>query len=225
MVLLLFGPPGSGKGTQSRLITNWLHIPAISTGELLRGEIRAGSALGKAAQSVMASGGLVSDDLVNEMLCGRVAQPDCRCGFLLDGYPRTVEQAEFLDGLLAQRGFPAAIVLHLDVPIDAIVGRMTSRRLCPKCGRIYNLLSDPPKAKGICDDDSTSLASRKDDNEEVVRERLRLYDDVTRPVLAHYQYTNYYQIRGDRSPSYIFEEISGILEPLVSRNGRGSVHD
>ena len=219
MIFLLFGPPGSGKGTQSRLITNWLGIPAISTGDMLRGEIQAGTPLGKAARSVMANGGLVGDDLVNKMLAQRIAQPDCERGFLLDGYPRTVQQAEYLDRLVNERGLPKPIILHLDVPMDALVGRMTSRRQCPKCGRIYNLLHQPPRKAGFCDDDGTPLVSRKDDQEDVVRERIRTYDELTRPVLAHYQDRNYYQIRGDRSPGYIFEEITGILEPLVTKNG------
>ena len=224
MVLLLFGPPGSGKGTQSRLITNWLGIPAISTGDMLRAEITAGTELGEIARSIMASGGLVGDDLVNKMLSQRVDQPDAKDGFLLDGYPRTVEQAEYLDGVLAERKLPDPIVLHLDVPADAILGRLTSRRQCPKCGRIYNLLQQPPKKPGVCDDDGCSLITRKDDTEDVVRERIRTYDDVTRPVLAYYQDRNYHQIRGDRSPSYIFEEISGILDPWVSRNGGSGSH-
>jgi adenylate kinase len=218
VVLLLFGPPGSGKGTQSRLITNWLGIPAISTGDMLRAEIQAGTPLGNAARSIMASGGLVGDDLVNEMLANRVSQPDCDAGFLLDGYPRTVEQAEYLDQLLCSRRFPKPIILHLDVPMDALVGRMSSRRQCPKCKRIYNLLQQPPLQAGVCDDDGTPLITRKDDQEDVVRERLRIYDALTRPVLAHYQDRNYYQIRGDRSPSYIFEEITGILEPLIAKH-------
>jgi adenylate kinase len=222
LIFLLFGPPGSGKGTQSRLITNWLGIPAISTGDMLRGEIQAGTALGKAARSVMASGGLVGDDLVNKMLAQRIAQPDCEKGFLLDGYPRTVQQAEYLDRLVNERSLPKPIILHLDVPMDALVGRMTSRRQCPKCGRIYNLLHQPPRKAGFCDDDGTPLISRKDDQEDVVRERIRTYDELTRPVLAHYQDRNYYQIRGDRSPGYIFEEITGILEPLVTKNGASS---
>ena len=219
MVLLLFGPPGSGKGTQSRLITNWLGIPAISTGDMLRAEIQAGTELGNAARSIMASGGLVSDDLVNKMLARRVAQPDCQRGFLLDGYPRTLQQAEYFDALVKERGLPKPIILHLDVPTDALIGRLTSRRQCPKCGRIYNLLHQPPKKAGVCDDDGTPLVTRKDDQEDVVRDRLRTYDELTRPVLAYYQDRNYYQIRGDRSPSYIFEVITGILEPLVSKDG------
>jgi adenylate kinase len=219
VVLLLFGPPGSGKGTQARLITNWLAIPAISTGDMLRAEIQNGTPLGKAARSIMASGGLVGDDLVNKMLAQRIAQPDCKSGFLLDGYPRTVQQAEYFDRLVAERGLPKPIILHLDVPMDALIGRMTSRRQCPKCGRIYNLLHQPPKKSGFCDDDGTPLDTRKDDQEDVVRERIRTYDELTRPVLAYYQDRNYHQIRGDRSPGYIFEEITGILEPLVAKNG------
>jgi adenylate kinase len=219
LVLLLFGPPGSGKGTQSRLITNWLGIPAISTGDMLRSEIQGGTKLGEAVRCIMTSGGLVGDDLVNEMLAHRVAQPDCLNGFLLDGYPRTVYQAEFLDRLIAERSLPKPIILHLDVPLDALQGRLTSRRQCPKCGTIYNLLHQPPKKAGLCDNDGTPLITRRDDQDEVVRERLRTYEAQTRPVLAHYQdRKHYYQIRGDRSPQYIFEAITGIIEPLLSKN-------
>jgi adenylate kinase len=221
VVLLLFGPPGSGKGTQSRLITNWLGIPAISTGDMLRSEIQAGTKLGESVRCIMTSGGLVGDELVNEMLAHRVSQPDCQAGFLLDGYPRTVDQAEYLDRIVCERALPKPIILHLDVPLDALVGRLTSRRQCPKCGTIYNLLHQPPKKAGICDNDGNPLGTRKDDQEDVVRERLRTYEAQTRPVLAHYQDRNYYQIRGDRSPGYIFEEITGILDPWVNRNGAG----
>ena len=219
MVLLLFGPPGCGKGTQSRLIVDWLNIPAISTGDMLRGEIKAGSDLGKAAQATIAAGGLVSDDLVNQILKTRIGQPDCRRGFILDGYPRTVEQAEFLDATLEQKSIGKPLVLHFDVPKDALIGRMTSRRWCPKCGRTYNILSVRPKSPGKCDDDGEPLIIRKDDREDVFRERLRTYDEMTRPILAHYH--DYFQVQGDRSPAYIFEEISAILEPIFHCNGHG----
>jgi adenylate kinase len=196
-----------------------LGIPAISTGDMLRSEIQGGTKLGEAVRCIMTSGGLVGDDLVNEMLAHRVAQPDCLNGFLLDGYPRTVYQAEFLDRLIAERSLPKPIILHLDVPLDALQGRLTSRRQCPKCGTIYNLLHQPPKKAGLCDNDGTPLITRRDDQEEVVRERLRTYEAQTRPVLAHYQdRKHYYQIRGDRSPQYIFEAIAGIIEPLLSKN-------
>jgi adenylate kinase len=222
VILLLFGPPGCGKGTQSRLITNWLHVPAISTGDLLRAEVAAGTDLGGMAKGIMAAGGLVGDDLVNAMLARRLEGEDCVKGFLLDGYPRTVEQAEFLDCVLAKRNLAAPILLHLDVPHDALLSRMTSRRQCPACQRIYNLLHQRPKKDGVCDDDQTPLITRKDDREETVLERLETYERVTRPVLAHYDYQNYYQIRGDRSPNYIFEEIVGVLEPWASRNGNSA---
>jgi adenylate kinase len=186
---------------------------------MLREEIKAASELGNAAKSIMASGGLVDDDLVNQMLANRVAQPDCAHGFLLDGFPRTVEQAEYLDGVLNQHHFQAPVVLHLDVPMDALIGRLTSRRQCPVCRRIYNLLHQPPKVAGVCDDDGTPLITRKDDSEDVAKERIRTYDEWTRPVLAYYQDRKYHQIRGDRSPAYIFEVITGILEPVVSKNG------
>jgi adenylate kinase len=188
---------------------------------MLRSEIQAGTKLGESVRCIMASGGLVGDELVNEMLTHRLAQSDCQSGFLLDGYPRTVDQAEFLDGVIAERAMPKPIILHLDVPLDALVGRLTSRRQCPACGAIYNLLHQPPKKAGICDNDGTALVTRKDDQEDVVRERLRTYEAQTRAVLAHYQDRDYHQIRGDRSPGYIFEEITGILDPGAHRNGAG----
>ena len=220
MVLLLFGPPGCGKGTQSRLIVDWLKIPAISTGDLLRAEIRAGSELGEAARATIAAGGLVGDDLVNQILKARIASPDCSRGFILDGYPRTVEQAEFLDAELNQKSVGPPVVLHFDVPSDALIGRMTSRRWCPKCGRTYNILSVRPTTPGRCDDDGEALVVRKDDREDVVRERLRAYNELTRPILAHY--SDYHHIHGDRSPAYIYEEITAILEPMFHRNGHSN---
>jgi adenylate kinase len=120
---------------------------------------------------------------------------------------------------VAGRELPKPVILHLDVPLDALVGRMTSRRQCPLCGRIYNLLHQPPKVQGVCDDDGAGLVTRKDDQEEVVKDRIRTYEKLTRPVLSHYQDRKYYQIRGDRSPGYIFEEITNILEPLLASNG------
>ena len=131
---------------------------------------------------------------------------------MLDGYPRTVEQAEFLDRLLAERGLPKPIVIHLDVPADVLVGRMISRRHCSQCGQMYNILSKRPKVAGRCDEDGAPLLVRKDDKEDVIRERLATYAKVTRPVLSHYPSDQYFQISGDRSTSYIFEEITGILE-------------
>jgi adenylate kinase len=220
LIILLFGPPGCGKGTQGRLILDWLKptIPAISTGDMLRAEIAAGSELGRKTQSIIAAGGLVGDDMINDILRSRIDQPDCKNGFMLDGYPRTVEQAEYLDGLLAKRSFPPPIVIHLDVPADVLVGRMVSRRQCSKCGEMYNILSKRPKVAGRCDHDGAPLLVRKDDQEDVIRERLATYEKVTRPVLNHYPSSQYFQISGDRSTSYIFEEITAILEKALGHS-------
>jgi adenylate kinase len=217
LIILLFGPPGCGKGTQGRLILDWLKpsIPAISTGDMLRAEIAAGTELGKKTQATIAAGALVSDDLINDILHARIDQPDCGNGFMLDGYPRTVEQAEYLDRLIAERGLPAPIVIHLDVPADVLVGRMISRRQCPQCGAMYNVLSKRPKVAGRCDECGSALIVRKDDREDVIRERLASYKQVTRPVLNHYPSEQYFQISGDRSTSYIFEEITTILEKAI----------
>jgi adenylate kinase len=224
LILLLFGPPGCGKGTQGRLIIGWLReclgytIPSISTGDILRAEIAAGTPLGRETQSIITAGGLVPDDLINAALASRIEQPDCRSGFLLDGYPRTVEQAEYLDKLLVSRNLPSPIVIHLDVPADVLVGRMVSRRQCSKCGQMFNILSKRPKVPGRCDDDSAPLVTRKDDREDVIRERLRTYEEVTRPVVAHYPSDRYFQISGDRSAPYIFEEITNVLESLTGKH-------
>lgn len=184
---------------------------------MLRAQMAAGTPLGQEAKSAMAAGGLVSDELVNKMLRNRIAGEDCARGFLLDGYPRTVEQARYLDALLAEFHFPAAIVLHFDVPIEALIGRLMCRRQCPACGEIYNILYRRPLKPGQCDNEGEALVVRRDDREEVVRERLSTYEEVTRPVLSHYYDANYYLISGDRSPSYIFEEVVSILEPLVKQ--------
>jgi adenylate kinase len=217
LIILLYGPPGCGKGTQGRLIIEWLGntIPSISTGDMLRAEIAARTPLGREVQSIMAAGGLVPDGLINAALCSRIQQPDCTRGFMLDGYPRTVEQAEYLDNLLASRNLPSPIVIHLDVPADVLVGRMVSRRQCSQCGEMFNILSKRPKVVGRCDVDGSPLIMRQDDHEDVIRERLRTYEKLTRPVVAHYPSDRYFQISGDRSTPYIFEEITGILESVM----------
>lgn len=216
MVLLLFGPPGSGKGTQARFITSWLTIPAISTGEMLRSEIAAQTKLGRLAEEVMAGGGLVSDELVNQMLVQRLAQPDCAGGFLLDGYPRTVSQAEFLDSLLARQGFPPAKVVHLAVQRDGLIARMSARRECPVCGQIYNLIHQPPKQKGLCDRDSTVLIRRKDDHASIIRQRLKAFDEITNPVVDYYRGPQLHEIDGNRSSPEIFEDIKELLQQALA---------
>jgi adenylate kinase len=215
-VILLFGPPGCGKGTQSPLISRMLQIPAISTGEMLRAEVEAGTPLGQQAQAILAAGQLVGDEIVNQMLVRRITQPDCKNGFLLDGYPRTLPQAEFLDGKLAELGFPPPTVFHLATPQSVLIERISSRRQCPKCGRIYNLLFKPPLKPGVCDDDGTKLVRRSDDSVEVVRARLAAYEKLTAPIMVHYAGGDYHSISANRPPVEIFRDIESILR---NRNG------
>jgi adenylate kinase len=186
MIFLLFGPPGCGKGTQAVYLADRFHIPAISTGEMFRAEHDAGTELGKAACKLLAEGKLVSDDVVNAMVVSRTSRSDCQHGFLLDGYPRTVPQAIFLSALARERGWPEPCVIHLDVSDDLLVTRLTARRQCPTCHRIFNLVSQPPRTAGLCDDDGATLITREDDREEIIRRRLRAYDELTGPVLKWY---------------------------------------
>lgn len=191
---------------------------------MLRGEIAAGTALGLETKSIIASGGLVGDDIINRIVKQRIEKPDCANGFMLDGYPRTIQQAEFLDTELAALGMPEPVVVHLDVPTEVLVSRIICRRQCQACGAMFNILSRRPHVPGRCDDCGGALIVRHDDREEVIRERLRGYEAQTQPVLAHYYNGNYCHIPGDRSPVYIFEAITNFLEPFVaagvaSRNG------
>ena len=216
MVILLFGPPGSGKGTQSPFITDLLKIPAISTGDMLRAEIKAGTPLGQQASELISAGRLVSDDMVNAMLVNRLERPDTANGFLLDGYPRTVPQAVFLDRLLEQKGLPKPVIFSLSTPDSVIVERISARRQCPKCGRIYNLLFQPPKKRGVCDIDGTPLIRRKDDTPEVVRERLEEYARLTSPVIQYYSNADYHQLSANRPPREVFRDIEEVLRPRMN---------
>jgi adenylate kinase len=211
LVILLFGPPGCGKGTQSPLISQMLQIPSISTGEMLRAEVEAGTPLGQEAQAILAAGQLVGDEIVNRMLVHRITQPDCKSGFLLDGYPRTLPQAEFLDGKLAELGFPEPTVFHLATPQSVLIERISSRRQCPQCGRIYNLLFKPPRKPGVCDVDGTRLVRRSDDSVEVVRARLESYERLTAPIMLHYAGGDYHSISANRPPGEIFRDIEAVL--------------
>ena len=206
VVILFFGPPGCGKGTQSRKITEWLRIPAISTGDLFRAEVAERTSLGLEAREIMARGVLVSDDIVNRMLEKRLSHKDILQGFLLDGYPRTVRQAEFLDHLLDHSGLREPTVLHLDVPRHIILERLSGRRSCPECGSIYNIYSQPPSA-GTCDRDGAALEVREDDREEVIRSRLMEYDRLTGPVIRYYEQRDYYRINGNRNSNEVAREI------------------
>jgi adenylate kinase len=217
LVILLFGPPGSGKGTMSPLITRLLKIPAISTGEMLRAEVESGTPLGKEAETILAAGQLVSDDIVNGMLMNRLSQPDCAKGFLLDGYPRTLPQAVYLDGQLKTMGYPPPTVFHLATPKSVLIERIASRRQCPQCGRIYNLLFKPPLKPGVCDDHDVKLVRRQDDTVEVVRARLDAYEKQTAPIMNHYGAGDFHSVPANRPPAEIFRDIEAVIRRR--RNG------
>jgi len=212
VIVLLFGPPGCGKGTQAEFIAGRFSIPAISTGELFRAQCKAGTPLGKLACSIISSGGFVSDDVVNGFVAERISAPDCSSGFLLDGYPRTLPQAEFLDHTLAGHKLGPAISIYLAVPPSTILGRVTARRQCPACSHIYNLLFQPPRVAGVCDFDHTPLITREDDRESVILDRMRAYEELTRPVVARYSRSLYFSVNGTLPAADVSAEIDRVLD-------------
>jgi adenylate kinase len=189
LAMILFGSPGSGKGTQSKYLVEWLGIPQISTGDMLREHMRRGTEMGKAVVDRMRAGSLVPDETVNALVAERIAQPDCKRGFILDGYPRTIRQAEALLKMLAGAGSDE-VVIHLAVDYNVIISRMAGRRVCVKCNTLYNSVTRPPKVEGICDNDGEILVVREDDREEVVRERLRQYEAQTKPLIEFFRETS-----------------------------------
>jgi adenylate kinase len=215
VIILLFGPPGCGKGTQAAFLAERFHIPAISTGEMFRAECKAGTDLGRMACSILSQGGLVGDEIVEGIVAARIARPDCANGFLLDGYPRTLPQAMYLSALLQQRGLPDPIVIHLDVPDTVLVPRLTSRRQCPRCLRIYNLLSQPPRIAETCDDDGVALLTREDDKEAVIRQRLHAYQESTGPILKWYGESMVRRVDGGAPPKLVAQAV----EQAVGQGG------
>ena len=186
MKLIFIGPPGSGKGTQAKRLAHALGVPHISTGDMLRQAIDEGTELGRKAAPILASGALVSDEVMVGIIKDRLAKPDASRGFILDGYPRTVVQAEKLDGLVGN-GKGDLRVLQLLVPDDVIVKRIVLRRSCPQCGTIYHLESAPPKNDLVCDRDGAELIARPDDNEQAIRKRLDAFHQQTVPVATFYK--------------------------------------
>jgi len=192
--VILLGPPGAGKGTQAKRIEQHYHIPQISTGDILRQNVKTGTKLGRAAKAVMERGQLVPDELVCPMVAERLRDVDCERGFILDGFPRTAAQAGWLDAFLENEFFDKSngcnrlpIVIRLDVDYNELLRRLTGRRSCPTCGRTYNVHLQPPKVDELCDVDGMKLIVREDDREEVIRERLNEFDQQTRPVADYYQ--------------------------------------
>jgi adenylate kinase len=214
--IILFGSPGSGKGTQAKLLHRCLNAPHISTGDMLRSHITAGDEVGRQSQQLLRAGRLVSDELVNELVRERMLEADCRSGILLDGYPRTLNQARALLKLTAEDGF-RPIVVHLGVDYAKTVARLSGRRQCPVCGTLYSLKTNPPKVAGVCDLDGAALITREDDRETVIQERLREYDSLTLPILNFFREAGVPTIQvdaGESSPEEIRQRICQGLSEL-----------
>jgi len=218
MILLLFGPPGCGKGTQAPLLKERLGIPAISTGDLLRRETEKQTPRGRAIDATLAAGKLVEDAVVNELLEARLGEPDCGEGFLIDGYPRTVEQASHLMDLMERLGFANPTLIHMDVPEAVLIGRLSARWMCPECGAIYNMLSKPPQEAGHCDADGAELTQRSDDTVATAHRRLDAYRRLTDPVLTYLEATGsarVLHVNGHQSAENVFAEIQARLDAEV----------
>jgi len=185
--VILLGAPGAGKGTQAERIVAGFTLPHISTGEMLRAAVAAGTEMGLAAQKVMEAGALVPDDVVIGIVRDRLAQADAQKGFVLDGFPRTIEQAARLDAMLAAGGRAVTHVILIDVPEDELVERLAGRRMCKGCGKGYHVVFDPPQKEGLCDVCGAGLYQRSDDNEATVRNRLKVYRAQTEPLVGYYE--------------------------------------
>jgi adenylate kinase len=187
MILILLGPPGAGKGTQAKLLSTELRVPHISTGDMFRDHKARGTEIGKKVQAIMDAGGLVTDDITNAMVKERLSRPDVAPGFILDGYPRTTAQAEFLDQILRSLGRSITRCLSYEVAEEMLVERMSGRRSCPKCGTVYHVSQNPPKRDGYCDRDGAGLVQREDDKPATVRKRLQEYAAKTEPLRRFYR--------------------------------------
>lgn len=212
--MVLLGPPGAGKGTHAKILSERYQIPHISTGDLLRGQIQKGTPLGKRAKSFIDSGKLVPDEVVIDMVGERLSQPDACGGFILDGFPRTVEQAKALDQMLAERNTPLNLVLEFDTSEKVIVDRLSGRRACSQCNANYHVRNIPPKREGICDMCGSSLIQRKDDVPDTIRKRLKVYEDQTAPLIQFYKQRKLLQaVNGDLEVEPLQKELLECMQP------------
>jgi adenylate kinase len=217
--ILLLGAPGVGKGTQAKELVKLWGIPQISTGDLLRANVAMGTPLGKAAKETMGRGELVPDSLVDEMVAMRLKQPDTKDGYILDGFPRTLGQANWLDGRLAAEGGPLPVIaVSIQVDYNQLLRRITGRRNCPVCQTIYNVYMNPSQRNGFCDVEGAALVQRADDTEEVFKERMRAYVALTAPVIDHYRALGRFaEVDGDRPIGVIAAGIVAAVERLRGR--------
>jgi adenylate kinase len=222
--VLLLGAPGVGKGTQAQLLMAKFGIPQISTGDILRENIAKGTDLGKAAKSLMDQGQLVPDELVNDMVAKRLAAPDVHAGYILDGFPRTIAQATWLDAHLGDSGETAPLIaVNIRVDEKELLRRITGRRICPTCKRIYNIYSNPPQKDGFCDVDGTQLQHRSDDTEEAFARRMKEYDSQTASVIEHYRSSGRFrEVDGAVSVDVVENSITEALKELRRQFPRGT---
>lgn len=212
MRIVFLGAPGAGKGTQARLIAEQHQIPQVSTGDILRGAVRAGSPLGQEAKGYMDRGELVPDGLMIGLIRDRIAQEDCARGYILDGFPRNLEQARALDAMLAEVGCPLQLAIDFRVPTDELVRRLTGRRVCRACGASFHRVSAPSKVEGVCDHCHGELYQRADDNVETVSKRLKVYEDQTAPITEYYRSRGIlHEVDGTRGIEEIQAGLEGIL--------------
>lgn len=212
MKIIMLGAPGAGKGTQAKMIADKYGIPHISTGDIFRANIKNGTELGKKAKGYMDQGLLVPDELVVDLVADRIVQDDCKNGFVLDGFPRTIPQAEALDEALKKLGTSIDYALNIEVPDDNIVTRMSGRRACVSCGATYHLVHIPPKKEGICDRCGAALILRDDDKPETVKKRLAVYHEQTQPLIDYYTKQSILRtVDGTQDMNDVFAEIVKIL--------------
>lgn len=212
MKILLLGGPGAGKGTQAKFLSRILDIPHISTGDIFRDNIRRATPLGLKVKSILNEGLLVTDELTNEIAKARLLEEDCIKGYILDGYPRTIFQAQYLDSLLDELGDKLDFVLNVDSSDECIIDRLSKRRSCPECGAVYHLDNTPPKNDGVCDHCGEMLVQRADDKPETVKDRLDIYHQQTKPLLDYYQAKGcLINIDGERKVEPILEDILKII--------------
>ena len=212
MKIIMLGAPGAGKGTQAKMIAEKFNIPHISTGDIFRANIKNGTELGKKAKEYMDKGQLVPDELTVEILLDRVAADDCKNGYVLDGFPRTIPQADVLDKELTKLGDKVDFAINVDVPDENIVRRMSGRRACLKCGATYHIEHIPPKQEGICDKCGSELVQRDDDKPETVQNRLSVYHEQTQPLIDYYSKKNILKsVDGTKDMQEVFSDIVNIL--------------
>lgn len=213
MYILLMGPPGAGKGTQAEKLIREYGIPQISTGDMFRAAVKSGTALGKEAKSYMDKGALVPDSVTVGIVKERLAQDDCKKGWILDGFPRTTAQASALDAIIHDLGIQLTAVLDFNVNRDDLVKRVSGRLVCRQCGASFHKEFRPPKQEGVCDNCGGELYQRADDNEVTVRERLAVYDTSTKPLIDYYKVSGrYYEINGDQSMDKVFADVQAALK-------------